>query len=160
MQGTSLYGCLRSRRTKLGALKGTTLAPGMRIDLSALSSGGYAAVDRADMGVDTFASTVALIDLHTGATVATAPATTPENRAESFVTVASMVLDAHGTVAWIGQRSAIGVSTPTLEVHTLNATAARLIASSTTIAPKSLKLHGETLTWTNAGHTKTTTLAP
>jgi hypothetical protein len=156
-QGAQLYGCLGSRRTRLGALRGTVPFPATRIVLYALSSR-FAGIDNADMGVDTFSSTVALFDLRSGARIATAAATTPERRAESFLTVTSMVVDVKGTLAWIGQRSAIGVTTPTLEVHALNAAHNRLLASAADISPKSLRLHGETLTWQAGGHTKSTTL--
>ena len=156
-QGTQLYGCLGSRRTRLGALRGTVPFPAKRVALYVLSSR-FAGTDTANMGVDTFSSTVALFDLRSGARIATAAATTPERRAESFLTVASMVVDANGTLAWIGQRSAIGVPTPTLEVHALNAAGNRLLASGAHISPKSLRLHGETLTWQAGGHTKSTTL--
>jgi hypothetical protein len=156
-QGTQLYGCLGSRRTRLGALRGTVPFPATRIALYTLSSR-FAGIDSADMGVDTFSSTVALFDLRSGARIATAAATTPERRAESFLTVASMVVDVKGTLAWIGQRSAIGVTTPTFEVHALNASGNRLLASGAQIAPKSLRLHGETLTWQAGGQTRSATL--
>jgi hypothetical protein len=156
-QGTQLYGCLGSRRTRLGALRGTVPFPATRIALYALSSR-FAGIDIANMGVDTFSSTVALFDLRSGARIATAAATTPERRPESFLTVASMVVDVKGTLAWIGQRSAIGVPTPTLEVHALNAAGNRLLASGPHIAPKSLRLHGETLTWQAGGQTRSATL--
>lgn len=148
--GGALFACLGARRTRLGAVSPTRPFPATKIALYALSAR-YAALDRTDMGVDTFASTVTLVDLRSGATVATAAATTPENRAESFVTVGSIVVDAKGTMAWIGRRSAIGALTPTLEVHTLSATAARLLASAGDIDATSLKLNGETLTWRQGG---------
>ncbi len=152
-----LYGCLGARRTRLGTLRGTVPFPATRIVLYALSSG-YAGIDTVQMGVDTFASTVSLVDLRTGATLATAPATTPERRAESFISVTAMVLDAKGTLAWIGRRSAIGVPLPTYEVHALNAARNRLLASAADIAPTSLRLRGETLSWRAGGHTRSATL--
>jgi hypothetical protein len=156
-QGTQLYGCLGARRTRLGSLRGTVPSPATRIALYALSSR-YAGIDKVDMGVDTLSSIVALIDLRTGARIATAPATTPKQRPESFITVTAMVVDPNGTLAWIGERSAIGVPQPTFEIHALNAARDRLLASSAKIAPKSLRRHGETLSWNNDGHTKTATL--
>jgi hypothetical protein len=156
-EGTQLYGCLGARRTHLGPLRGSVPFPATRIARYALS-GRYAAVDKVDMGVDTFSSIVALIDLRTGATIATAPATTPEQRPESFITVTAMVVDPNGTLAWIGERSAIGVPAPTFEVHALTRSRNRLVASAANIAPKSLRLHGDTLTWLTDGQTKSATL--
>jgi hypothetical protein len=149
-QGGELYGCLAARRTRLGALSASRPFPATKIALYALS-GRYAAFDRTDMGVDTFASTVALVDLRSGATIASAPGTTPANRPESFITVGSMVVDARGTLAWIGERRSIGVLSPTVEVHTLSAAGAKLLASASDIAARSLKLNGEMLTWREGG---------
>lgn len=155
--GSGLYGCLGARRTRLGPLRGTVPFPATRITLYTLSSG-YAGTDRLQMGVDTLNSTVSLVNLHTGATVGTAPGTTPERRAESFITVTAMVVDAKGTLAWIGERSAIGVPAPTYEVHALNAARDRLLASSATIVATSLRLHGETFSWRQGGHVRSATL--
>jgi len=157
-EGSVLYGCLGARRTRLGALRGTVAFPATRIARYALSSSGYAGIDTAQMGVDTFNSTVLLVDLRTGATLASAPGTTPERRAEFFITVTAMVVDRKGTLAWIGERSAIGVPHPTYEVHTLNAARNRLLASSATIASRSLRLHGETISWREGGHARSATL--
>jgi hypothetical protein len=156
-EGSVLYGCLGARSTRLGILRGTVPFPATRVTLYTLSSA-YAGIDTAQMGVDTFSSTVSLINLRTGATLATAPGTAPERRAESFITVTAMVVDAKGTLAWIGERSAIGVPHPTYEVHTLNAARNRLLAASATIASTSLRLHGERISWRDGGHTRSATL--
>lgn len=156
-QGGVLYGCLGARRTRLGTLRGTVPFPARRVALYALS-GGYAGIDTVQMGVDTFNSTVALVDLRTGATVATAPGTTPERRAESFITVPSIAVNDTGTLAWVGRRSAIGVPQPTYEVHALNAARRRLLASSATIAAGSLRLSGDTISWRDGGRTRSATL--
>src|SRR5580692_7811226 len=113
-----LYGCLGTRRTRLGAAPSARPLASVRVALFALSPG-YAGIDTATMGIDTFSSVVSVVDLRSGATRASAPATTPERRAESFVTVRSIAIDPHGTVAWIGSRSAVGAFTPVNEVHTL-----------------------------------------
>jgi hypothetical protein len=144
-EGSVLYGCLGARSTRLGILRGTVPFPATRVTLYTLSSA-YAGIDTAQMGVDTFSSTVSLINLRTGATLATAPGTAPERRAESFITVTAMVVDA------------IGVPHPTYEVHTLNAARNRLLAASATIASTSLRLHGERISWRDGGHTRSATL--
>ena len=160
VQGADLYGCLGSRRTLLGGAPGVRRLGATRVALYALAPR-EAGIDTITMGIDTFASQVSIVDLHTGRTVASAPATTPEMRAESFITVTVLAIDARGTLAWIGSRSAIGSSTPTYEVHALTAAGARrLLASSTKIAPHSLTLHGRTLGWVDGGSARTATLAP
>ena len=144
-EGSVLYGCLGARRTRLGTLRGTVPFPATRITLYTLSDG-YAATDTVQMGVDTFSSTVALVDLRTGATLATAPGTTPERRAESFITVTSMAVNDTGTLAWIGRRSAIGVLQPTYELHALTA-GHNVVVSSGTIPLVALRLGEKKLSW-------------
>ena len=100
------------------------------------------------MGVDTLGSSVSVVDLATAATLASAPATTPEDRAESFIAVTALVIDRRGTIAWIGSRSAVGAFTPIYEVHTLSAAGRnRLLASGAGLAPRSLLLYGTRILW-------------
>jgi hypothetical protein len=111
------------------------------------------------MGVDTFSSSVAIVDLASGATLASAPATTRERRAESFIEVTALAIDPGGTLAWIGSRSAVGVRRPTYEVHALSpAGRDSLLASSPRIAPRSLRLRGTTLSWREDGHPRSATV--
>ena len=151
-----LYGCIGSRQTLLGSLRGTTPFPARRVTLYALSSR-YAATDTVDMGVDTLASSVTLYDLQTGATIATAPATTPANRPESFLTVAAIAVNANGDAAWICERAGIGQPKPVYEVHALVG-AHRLLLGSGTAKPAGLRLQGHRLTWRIAGRTLSATL--
>lgn len=144
-EGSVLYGCLGARRTRLGTLRGTVPFPATRIARYTLSSR-YAGIDTVQMGVDTFSSTVSLVDLRTGARIATAPATTPEPRPESFITVTSMAVNATGTLAWIGERSAIGVSSPTYELHALTA-GRNVVVSAGTIPLVALRLEAKKLSW-------------
>jgi hypothetical protein len=156
-QGYTLYGCLGARTTRLGSLRGTVPFPARRITLYALSPR-YAALDDVDMGVDTFASTVTLIDLRSGRTIATSPATTPERAPESFVTVTAIRVGATGTLAWIGERTAIGMPQQIFEVHALAAGKNRLLASATDVAPKSLRLRENIVSWQAGGHSMSATL--
>ena len=156
-QGSTLYGCLGARTTRLGSLRPTTPFPATRVALYALSPR-YAGVDMVEMGVDTLSSTVKLVDLQTGRTTATAAATTPERRPESFVSVTAIALSATGTLAWIGERSAVGAFTPIYEVHTLSAAGHRLLAAAANIKPRSLRLHGDTLSWQAGGQNSSATL--
>lgn len=155
-RGSALFGCLGTRDTKLGSLRGTVPFPARRIVRYALSSR-YAGIDTVDMGVDTLASTVALVDLRTGATVASVPATTPERAPESFVSVSAIAVGPSGVLAWIGERSSIGALKPVYEVHALVGTRNRLLASSAT-KPTSLRLRGNELLWQSGGQTRSATV--
>lgn len=145
----ALYGCDGGRRTRLGALSATRLAPATRISLFALA-GRYAAIDSAQMGIDTFDSTVSIYDLASGRRVGTAPGTTPEDRAESFITVAALAVNRNGVLAWIGRRSAIGVPQPTYELHILSAGKNTLLATSTAKLA-GLQLTLTAVSWADAG---------
>ena len=104
--GRTLYGCTAAYTTKLGALQGTVALPAVRITRYLLA-GRYVGFDTIQMGVDTFNSTVTLIDLQNGVR-ADSPATAPLARPESFRTVTQMAISADGIVAWIGRAAAIG----------------------------------------------------
>ena len=147
-QGGVLYGCTAARQTRLGALRGTRPAPGTRIALYALA-GHYAGLDTAQMGIDTFDSSVSVYDLRSGRRIATAPGTTPEGRAESFMTVSVIAVNRDGVLAWIGQRSAVGVAQPTYELHLLKAGTNTILATNT-VKVANLKLTATTIAWTDA----------
>jgi len=146
--GGKVYGCLGSRVTVLGA--GPSLRNPTRVAREVLA-GRFAGVDVAQMGVDTFASSVKIVDLASGATLASAPATAPLARPESFIQVAAMAITRGGTLAWIGSASAIGMPTAIYEVRTLRARADRLLARGSGIDPHSLALSGTTLRWRAGG---------
>jgi len=154
----TLYGCLGTTRTRLGALASRAHFERTRVAAYALS-GRFAGLDVAQMGIDVFSSSVMVIDLKTGRSVATAPATSPEHRAESFVTVHGMVIDPAGTLAWIGERSAVGALTPVYEVRTLGRAGDRLLDSGAHIRPGSLTLHGRLLGWEDTTQ-RTSQLSP
>ncbi|HEY7965831.1 MAG TPA: hypothetical protein VID68_02280 [Solirubrobacteraceae bacterium] len=143
-----LYGCSGARRTRLGALRGTRPAPGTRIALFALA-GRFAGVDTAQMGIDTFDSTVSLRDLRNPQLVVSAPATNPERRPESFITVSALCVNRDGALAWIGRRSAIGVPEPTYELHLLTGGLNRIEATGAAKLAN-LTLTATTLSWTDA----------
>jgi hypothetical protein len=154
----ALYGCLGSRRTRLGAAPGQRRLAATRIGLYALSPR-YVGFDTVQMGVDNLDATVSIVDLATGAAVARVPATTPEDRAESFIGVRALTIDRAGTLAWIGSRSGVGAFTPIYEVHTLDAGGDdRLLASGADIAPRSLALRGTQLRWRQGGRLRSRTI--
>jgi hypothetical protein len=160
IEGGALFGCLGATRTRLGGAPGSPHLGATRVVRFALAPR-YAGIDTLTMGVDTLESTVSIVDLTTGATSASAPATTPERRAESFINATALAIDRQGTLAWIGSRSAIGVPAPTYEVHTLTRRGTgSLLASSARIAPHSLRLRATTLSWRQGGRTHTRSIAP
>jgi len=126
--GGNVYGCAGSRDTLLGP--GPALSHPTRVARYALA-GRYAGVDLAQMGVDTFASSVKIVDLQRGTTIASAPATSPERRAESFISVTAMAINANGLLAWIGTRSAVGAFQPIYELHVLSAKVRAEVSSGT-----------------------------
>ena len=100
---------------------------------------------------------VRAVDLRTGATVHSSRSYTGPTEAspdaEELVTVA-LVLKRYGAVAWVGAyRPYKGdMELPArYEVHRIDSRGARLLDSGGGIAPRSLELHGTTVTWTNAG---------
>ncbi len=79
----NVYGCVGSRRRPSGG--GARAEPhDVRVEREVLA-GRYAGVDLAQMGVDTFQSSVRVVDLASGATVASAPAAAPELRGPKFI---------------------------------------------------------------------------
>jgi hypothetical protein len=154
-----LYGCLRTRTTRLGALDVRGHLAPTRVAHYALA-GRYAGIDVAAMGIDTFDSTLIVIDLATGRRTASAPATSPENRAESFITASSLVIDPRGTLAWIGARSAVGAFTPIYELRTLGAHGDRLLDSGAHIRPASLTLTAHRLSWIDGATRRHAKLVP
>jgi hypothetical protein len=158
--GSKLAGCVAGRRTVLGNAPAVRRPGSRRVALYALGPR-FAGIDTLTMGVDTLSSQLSIVDLRSGRTVATAAATTPERLPESFVTATALRIDTHGTLAWIGSRSAIGQRIPVYEVHTLTAAgSARLVASGPRIAPHSLTLAGTTLSWSDGGAARNATLVP
>lgn len=157
--GGALYGCSGSRTTRLGVLTVSGHFAQTRVAHYALA-GRYAGIDEADMGIDTFSSQLGVYDLASGRRTAMAPATSPENRAESFITASSLLIDPAGTLAWVGRRSAVGAFTPIYEVRTLGASGDRLLDSSTRIKASSLALRGRTLTWLDGTNRRHAQLQP
>lgn len=143
--GTTLYGCLGSTRTRLGALAGRPGSPATRVQRYVLT-GRFAAIDTVEMGVDTFSSTVLLRDLRTGATLASSPAAKPLARPESFISVTQMALNRNGVLAWVGRSSAIGAPQARYELFVLEHRQASSVAAGT-IPLVSLRLTSTSVSW-------------
>jgi hypothetical protein len=157
--GGQLYGCLGMQTTRLGALAVRGHFGSTRVAHFALA-GHYAGIDTADMGIDTLDATLGVFDLATGHRTAIAAATSPENRAESFISASSLAIDSAGTLAWVGARSAVGAFTPIYEVRTLGARGDQLLDSGAHIKAGSLTLRGHRLSWSDGGHERQAELTP
>ena len=72
--------------------------------------------------------------------------------------VTSLVLKSDGAVAWIAQNNPIGDPATFYEVHAVDTTGERTLASGAEIAPGSLALAGSTLYWTQDGSPMSATL--
>ena len=84
------------------------------------------------------------------------PATPPENPGDVGVGGATaIVLKSDGAVAWI---VAVNGKTTEYQVHTVDKTGSRTVASGPEIAPSSLALVGSTLYWTQGGKPMSATL--
>jgi hypothetical protein len=73
---------------------------------------------------------------------------------ENFGPVSAIVVKQDGAVAWISEPLAGGP----IQVHAVDRTGSRLLASSEIVEPKSLVLVGSTLYWAEAGIRKSVAL--
>jgi hypothetical protein len=121
--------------------------------------GTFVAYAEVSFGVDNSITSVLVRRLSDGALLGSYPATNTVF-AEGFSSVGSLVVASRGAAAWIGQATAIGRSGPAIEVLAASPSAAntRSLDSGSTIAPKSLRLQGATLSWRHGGSTRHATL--
>jgi hypothetical protein len=105
-------------------------------------------------GVDTASTVVIVRDLRDGARLRSLPATTAPLRPESFQSVTAIAVKADGAVAWIGQAGSVISGKPTTEVHGADRRGPALLDAGAGIAPRSLRLRGSTLSWTDGGRTR------
>jgi hypothetical protein len=128
------YGCLGTRRTRLGALAGTPsvapASPATRIARFALAAP-YVALDTVQIGVDDFASSVSIIDLRSGVRLANDAAAKAPPRAEFFITVTELALNANGVLAWVARIGAVAQAQPNYELHLLEHRSNEIVAAGT-----------------------------
>jgi hypothetical protein len=113
------------------------------------------------MGVDGGGSGISVRNLKTGAETQSYDAVTlPPNPApETFTSVAKIVLQQDGDVAWIGEEASItGAEPPRLQVELGDSAGLSIVDEGSGIDPDSLSLNGSMLTWSNAGATHTAEL--
>lgn len=149
-RGGALYGCSARTgiRTRLGSAPYTA-----QVRLV----GPLAAYAVYTHGIDFGTATVVITRLTDGKPLGSAPAV---DRAfvESFQSVTSLIVRRSGAVAWIASVGSIINSETSVEVHKLDRGDSVLLDRGRKIDPKSLRLRGSTLTWTDAGATRSSTL--
>jgi hypothetical protein len=156
-QGGVVSGCSsRTRRTvRLGQTRTCLGKP--RVGVVAVA-GELAAYATETCGVDTGAGSLSLRRLSDGRDLGTYQAVSPPVGPESYRSIVSVVLRRSGSVAWIGQASSVISHRTQFEVQAASAGAVRVLDRGPGIAPRSLRLHGERLTWRDSGRTRSATL--
>jgi hypothetical protein len=148
----SVYACLGTTgaREKLGGADICNLPPGRVAPVKL--AGPIVAYGLERCGVDTGSSTVVVRNLASAKPLADLPAGTLALGAESYVSVASLVLRRDGAAGWIATDSSLAGHRPTTyEVHRFTAGKSSLLDSGTAIGPDSLRLAGSRMTWRDGG---------
>ncbi len=154
--GAGVYGCTASgRRYRLGA-SDRTLREGRAGPLAL--AGVDVAYGLSSFGVDTGTAQVLVRRLTDGVVLRKASATSHSAGAESYQSVAALVVKADGAVAWIGLGRSIIGRRPVVEVHRYDRRGQALLDSGSAVATGSLRLHGSQLTWTKRGQRRSATL--
>jgi hypothetical protein len=156
-QGGVVSGCSsRTGRTvRLGQTRTCLGKP--RVGMVAVA-GELAAYATETCGVDTGAGSLSLRRLSDGRGLGTYQAVSPPVGPESYRSIVSVVLRRSGSVAWIGEASSVISHRSQFEVQAASAGAVRVLDRGPGIAPRSLRLHGERLTWRDRGRTRSATL--
>jgi hypothetical protein len=156
-QGGVVSGCSSKtgRTVRLGQTRTCLGKP--RVGVVAVA-GELAAYATQTCGVDTGAASVVVRRLSDGRQLGSFEAVSPPIRPESYRSVVSVVLRPDGSVAWIGQASSIISHRTELQVQAVSAGVQRQLDRGTGIGPRSLRLHGTRLTWSDAGRTRSATL--
>ncbi len=102
-------------------------------------------------GVDTGSAEVVVRRLTDGKALTRLPATTTAVGAESYQSVAALVLKGDGAVAWIAVNRSIIGNRVAIEVRKHDATGSALLDSGAGIRTASLQRHGSQLTWRHGG---------
>jgi hypothetical protein len=157
-QGRVIYGCagLGGRSYRLGVSQSCINSD--RVAPVALA-GKVAAYGVQRCGVDTGTAQVVVRRLADGKVLRAAPATSRVPGAESYQSVATVVVKADGAVAWIGQAHSILGHRAQIEVHRIDGHGAAELDSGAGIAVGSLRLHGSQLSWTHSLSERSATLS-
>jgi hypothetical protein len=109
-------------------------------------------------GIDTGSAVVIVKRLSTGRQLRSLPATTGALSPESYQHVGSLAVRADGSVAWIGVATSIIRHSQTIEVHRADGRGIAELDSGLAIDPRSLRLHGTTVSWRHADLLRAATL--
>jgi hypothetical protein len=147
--GQAVYGCTAQggRRFQLGDTA-RSLREGRAGPIAV--AGTVAAYGFTRFGVDTVSTEVMVRRLTDGAVFVTRPATNFVG-VESFQSVGSIVVNADGTVAWIGSDTSIIAHRARDEVHVVSGGSDAVLDSGTGIDVTSLRLEGSALSWRDGG---------
>jgi hypothetical protein len=151
----SVYGCTAGHRYRLGSA--TQCNQSARIGPAAVS-GRLVAYAATSCGVDTGSSRVIVARLSDRHRLSSHAASSVMVGAESFESVGSIVVDRTGQVAWIASVSSIATHRRAVALLAADRRGTRVLDSSLTIAPGSLRLRGSRLSWKRGGATRTATL--
>ncbi|HWF73075.1 MAG TPA: hypothetical protein VG186_07010 [Solirubrobacteraceae bacterium] len=155
----SVYGCVSATGTrhKLGGLGICNVAPGRAAPVKLLGTTVAYGLERC--GVDTGSSTVVIRDLASARELADIAAGTLPLGAESYVSVASLVLGHGSTVGWIAtDTSLVRNRGQSYEVHGFTGAKSSLLDSGKAIRPSSLRLAGSRMTWRDGTATRSAKL--
>ena len=149
-----VFGCV------IGGTASYELAPGGQTHATpVVLVGQLAAYGLSSFGVDTGTTSVVVRRLSDGAQLLDVPAVAkPYPLVEAVQGVTGLVLAPDGAVAWIGQEHSLGTGQTVTEVVKDDASGETVLDSGAGIDTSSLQLSGSTVTWLDAGVTKTATL--
>jgi hypothetical protein len=112
------------------------------------------------MGVDGGGSGMSVRNLRTGVVSHSFPAITAptEPMVESFNSVARIVLQKDGNVAWVGEETSIPNPLVRRQVEIADSAGLSVVDEGPGIVPESLTLNGSTVSWVDSGETRTVQL--
>ena len=142
-----VYGCLdrpRARRYRLGSSSSCHDSLG-RVGLVA-AAGALVAYALTRCGVDTAPAQIVVRRLSNGKPIRTERAVALI-RAEAFVSVDALVLEADGAVGWIATELSLGSHSSSREVHRADSSGNSVLDSGSGIDIHSLRLRGSTMSW-------------
>ena len=154
----AVYACLEAtgRRQKLGGA-GVCNLPAGRVGPVRLA-GARVAYGLETCGVDTASSSVLVRGLAGGGQPTDLTAATLPLRAESFVSVAALVLRGDGAVGWIAGVDSVVSHGETYEVHRFEHGKSTLLDSGAAIRASSLRLVRARMTWRDGSATRSARL--
>jgi hypothetical protein len=147
----SVYACGDGKNIPLG--KSSTCIAAVRIDRAAVA-GDLVAYGAERCGIDSGTASVAVLRVRDGKRLRRFAAIKGSVGPESTRSVDSLVVKRDGSLAWIASVSSIIGHGRLVEVHANG----RLLDSSVVIKPRSLQLHGSTLSWRDGDLTRSAAL--